>query len=554
MKIFSFWLKAIALPVVLLAVGSVVVLATYSSNYAPGSQERCAELYQKIYASETTAAAPAYTADEKAEYLKYCVTQATPTTTSTDQQAYPSYTCDELKRIIESGQYSSEEKALYSKCLEGEAIPYQGEGGQTDVASECESWMYIMKKYSQTPNSSEYLNAKTQYNKLCENEAAGQPTVTQVGDQAQRDCEALRSVLEKLSADPNSQDYADTKAKYVKMCYQQEQEDRAQLTPPTAVTQGESVNYCEKLKNTLASGQYTAEEKALYAKLCLNEKPIVPENQFCEKMKALLESGDGYTAEDKMMYYKVCLQQTATPTFAPETDQCKELRAKMVALNNSGQANTQDYLNLKASFLKLCEKAKVVPPAGYEDVVLTNPDSYNNPFPDTNTKDREGKAAAELYRRGVIGGFPDGEFKGERPVNRAEAAKFLLLACAKNTEADYSGKFRDVMKGQWYVPFVEAAARLGIIKGYPDGSFRPANTVNRAEFAKMITLACQLPENLDYSLFTDVKEGDWFAVYAGAVQKYSLYPDSVVDNLFKPANLMTRSEVAIAIYQHLTNR
>ena len=114
MRNFSFWFKAIALPVVFLAMGSVVVLATYNSNYALGSKERCEELYRKIYTSVTTAAAPAYTADEKAEYFKYCVNVEPPTgDSSTDQSTndgsqptYLSYTCDELKRIIESGQYS----------------------------------------------------------------------------------------------------------------------------------------------------------------------------------------------------------------------------------------------------------------------------------------------------------------------------------------------------------------------------------------------------------------------------------------------------------------
>jgi hypothetical protein len=237
-----------------------------------------------------------------------------------------------------------------------------------------------------------------------------------------------------------------------------------------------------------------------------------------------------------------------------ESQSCKELRAEFAAAVGNAKTTPQDAPTLSATFAKQCATDPFPPPARYDDAVLANPDAYGNPFPDTSLNDIQGKAAAELYRRGVIGGFPDGQFKGENPVNRAEAAKFLLLACGKSTQADPIGTFRDVMKGQWYTPYVEAAAAQGVISGYPDGTFRPANRVNRAEFLKMITLACQLPTDLDHSRFTDVAATAWFAPYAGAAQQYSLFPNSLADNLLKPANPMTRSEVAIAIYQYLTNR
>jgi len=195
---------------------------------------------------------------------------------------------------------------------------------------------------------------------------------------------------------------------------------------------------------------------------------------------------------------------------------------------------------------------KTVPPAGYEDEVITNYQHFNNPFPDTNLETLEGEAASELYRRAVIRGFSDGEFKGYRDVNRAEATKFLLLA-RYGTVADISnnGKFPDVKDGEWYVPFVITAANKGIINGYPDGLFRPANTVNTAEFLKMLTLTFSLSKNLDYS-YSDVKSTDWFAKYAGIAEKYNLFPDR--SNYLKPKNNLTRKEVAIAIYQYLLNR
>ena len=191
-----------------------------------------------------------------------------------------------------------------------------------------------------------------------------------------------------------------------------------------------------------------------------------------------------------------------------------------------------------------------VPPAGYEDEVLT---AYNsNPFPDTDLSTLEGTAAAELYRRAVVGGYPDGEFKGDKEVNRAEAAKFLLYARYGTVEElTNDGRFPDVLDGQWYVKFVVKAADLGIISGYPDNSFGPERTVNTAEFLKMLTLTFGLDEDQEYS-YTDVSESEWFAKYAGVAETYELFPERTTE--LYPSQNLTRGEVAVAIYQFLSNR
>ncbi len=191
-----------------------------------------------------------------------------------------------------------------------------------------------------------------------------------------------------------------------------------------------------------------------------------------------------------------------------------------------------------------------VPPAGYEEEVIT---TYNqNPFPDTDLSGLEGVAAAELYRRAVIGGYPDGEFKGSKEVNRAEAAKFLLYARYGTIEdLSNNGRFPDVLDGQWYVKFVVKAADLGIISGYPDKTFGPADTVNTAEFLKMLTLTFGLEENQPYS-YSDVLSTDWYARYAGTAEAYDLFPERTTQ--LYPSQDLTRGEVAVAIYQYLLNR
>jgi len=197
------------------------------------------------------------------------------------------------------------------------------------------------------------------------------------------------------------------------------------------------------------------------------------------------------------------------------------------------------------------DSGMVLPPAGYEDEVLTAYDV--NPFPDTNLDDLEGRAAAELYRRAVLGGYPDGEFKGDREVNRAEASKFLLLARFGSIDLDKknNGKFKDVLEGQWYVPYVIYAAEKSILQGYADGNFKPEQSVNTVEFLKLLTKTFDLELNVEYD-FDDVDSSVWFAKYAGSATKYNLFPKRGTH--LDGASMLTRDEVAVAIYQFLKNR
>ena len=173
--------------------------------------------------------------------------------------------------------------------------------------------------------------------------------------------------------------------------------------------------------------------------------------------------------------------------------------------------------------------------------------AQQNPFPDTNLATLEGKSAAFLYSTGVLGGFPDGEFKGSLPVNRAQAAKILLNA-AQKTIYDIQNEFTftDVINGQWYTQYVMSAAQYGIINGYPDKSFRPDKGINTAEFLKMISLAFGLQLNLPYD-YTDVPADAWFAQYAGAAKQYNLFPARTT--FLAPGIQLSRADVAIAIYQ-----
>ena len=188
----------------------------------------------------------------------------------------------------------------------------------------------------------------------------------------------------------------------------------------------------------------------------------------------------------------------------------------------------------------------------YENEVITA-DSGKNPFSDTDMNTLLGVAASKLHSLGIIGGYPDGEFKGSRPVNRAEAAKFLMISLYGEQLPNIAnnGKFWDVLDGQWYTPYIMNAYANGIMSGYQDGSIKPGNTVNTAEFLKMFTLTFGLEQNLPYD-YTDVPSEAWYASYAGIAEEYKLFPNRSTGLL--PSSLLTREEVAIAFYNYLLNK
>jgi len=393
----------------------------------------------------------------------------------------------------------------------------------------------LESKLRKTPvTSPEYEEIKRNYEKLCLRVPIKPP------QPPERDaCEELRHLMVKLSeaGEEGSSEFKALKEKFLKNCAEK--------------YKAEGEDLCTKLREHMERGGYTHEEKQKYIKLCEGGEPVLPTKEdFCKKMRRVLEEGT-YTEEEKRTFYETCFEENE---HVKEKDECKELRHTLVKLSNADLGGTDEYAELKEQFIDLCEEPEGhVPPAGFEDEVLVDYSAYTNPFPDTDLESEEGQSAAELYRRGVIGGFPDGEFKGDRDVNRAEAAKFLLLACNLSTEPSeaFSGGFRDVLQKQWYTGFVEAAAEQGVISGHPDGTFRPADTVQRDQFLKMLTLACDLETDLPYS-YPDVDPDDWFAMYAGVAEQYRIY--ETPDGALHPAELLTREEVTTAIYRFLQAR
>ena len=98
--------------------------------------------------------------------------------------------------------------------------------------------------------------------------------------------------------------------------------------------------------------------------------------------------------------------------------------------------------------------------------------------------------------KGIVSGYADGTFKPEAKINRAEFTKIVVGAALNyNSSQDPSGldiyalaglSFSDLESGAWYVPYLRKAVQNEVISGYPDGTFKPAQTINLVEAAKIL--------------------------------------------------------------------
>jgi len=150
-----------------------------------------------------------------------------------------------------------------------------------------------------------------------------------------------------------------------------------------------------------------------------------------------------------------------------------------------------------------------------------------------------------LVEMKVIGGYPDGSFKPENPVNRAEALKIILQGLrsmqAQDGESAFVmpqgfNMFSDLKSDEWYATYVAEGVDKKIINGYPDGTFKGGNTVNLSEALKMALQA--------YG--AEVWSGDtdpWYKKYFDSAYSMGILPADLTD----PGKLLTRAELAYIV-------
>ena len=152
-----------------------------------------------------------------------------------------------------------------------------------------------------------------------------------------------------------------------------------------------------------------------------------------------------------------------------------------------------------------------------------------------------------------IKGYPNGSFKPNATITRAEAASIFYRLLTDSTRRTYStsyNTFKDVPAKAWYNTAVSTMAKLGIVNGGSDGCFRPNDPITRAEIAAMIARCDGNSYGSAYTNFSDVK-GHWAANYIA--RAYELGWINGYGTTYAPDKYITRAET-VAILNRVLNR
>lgn len=160
----------------------------------------------------------------------------------------------------------------------------------------------------------------------------------------------------------------------------------------------------------------------------------------------------------------------------------------------------------------------------------------------------------DAYERKVVNGYPDFSFHPDGSVTRAEFA-VMLMNGLKPAQAGDALAFKDAGGiGTWAKASVAQAVKLGIISGYPDGTFRPNSNITHAEMAALVFKASGLGPEADASTryADDSSLPKWARGAISAAEKNGIIiVGGYTSATFAPLALATRAEAAASIVRLL---
>lgn len=154
-----------------------------------------------------------------------------------------------------------------------------------------------------------------------------------------------------------------------------------------------------------------------------------------------------------------------------------------------------------------------------------------------------------LKSKGAITGYANNTFEPDLYINRAEALKIIMETAAGNIPEVTVSKFPDVQASDWFAKYANAAKDKNIIGGYPDGTFRGSTLVNYAEILKISLRAFDIyPESMYTEAqlkvaFPKYKGNEWFLPYIMYAKEKNL------PLLSEPALYPTRGQMAELLFR-----
>lgn len=160
-----------------------------------------------------------------------------------------------------------------------------------------------------------------------------------------------------------------------------------------------------------------------------------------------------------------------------------------------------------------------------------------------------------LASRNIITGFPGGEFRPNEPVTRAQFATIITKAFNPQPKREATN-FSDVPSSFWGFQAIRAAARGGFIAGYPNGTFKPQQQIERVQALVALANGLGLTSTGTNPLafYSDASAIPNYATNAiAAATSRSVVVNFPNVKQLNPRRQATRAEVAAFVYQAMVN-
>lgn len=190
--------------------------------------------------------------------------------------------------------------------------------------------------------------------------------------------------------------------------------------------------------------------------------------------------------------------------------------------------------------------------AGFAPFILVW-DEYNTPITPIPEPDNSPVGLNTEDHIAYIIGYEDGTVRPGANITRAEVATIFFRLLTDETRESYwsqSSGFTDVASGAWYNNAVSTLTRAGILDGYEDGSFRPNASITRAEFTKIAVSFFKHVGGASSNPFNDVPDSAWYAEFVKAAAELGLI-DGYEDGTFRPNAPITRAEACTIVNRTL---
>jgi uncharacterized lipoprotein YddW (UPF0748 family) len=164
-----------------------------------------------------------------------------------------------------------------------------------------------------------------------------------------------------------------------------------------------------------------------------------------------------------------------------------------------------------------------------------------------------------LMQQGFVSGYPDGTFRPDQSVSRAEFAALIVKAFRRDPQRP-AVKFVDVPTGYWAAGAIETAYRTGWLTGYPDQRFQPAQVIPRVQVIVALATGLRIAANrpIESTLVRSLADAEKIPVYAREKVAAAIEQKLVVNQpdvrRFRSDQPATRAEIAAFLCQALAQQ